>query len=190
MKNKAASWLLCVSSYLMQIPFLVYFIYVMMTEEGTENEFFVGLIIVLSCVLAVITFVLCGVNILLAALGFNKKLPVPYKTTMVVKLSMIPFYIINFVIWGMFIAVCLMFPFFIFFGVLLFIVSLVCTYLIVLATGANNIVYAIKDFKRNKSLTCLLCIIGHFFFCIDVIASIVLYTINNSEQAGAETAYI
>lgn len=174
MKSKVLLWTLFVVAYLMPIPFIVYLAISMNNEEASES--LVNIAIALPCVFAVIAFIICFVIILNAVFSYRKEVECPYKLTLSVKLGLIPFYIINFILWGLIIVACTIYLWLLW-GVAIFmlLISVLSSYIIMLSTGANNIVYSIKDFKRTHNFVYLLCLAGHFIFCIDVIAAIVLY---------------
>lgn len=173
MKSKTTLSLLVLASYLMQIPFVVYFIVAMINEELSDS--FASTIIIVSCAFAFIALICCVANFVLAAKGYRKESSLSYKSTMLAKLCMIPFYLVNFTIWGIFIVVCLMSPFLIAMGVFMLILSIASTYVLMLASGSHNIFAALKDFFKTKNPFFLLCLIGHFIFCLDVVSSIALY---------------
>lgn len=180
MRNKIFLWLLFVFSYLMLIPFIIYSATAMVNEEVSDS--LAGMVIILCSLLALITFIVCVLNILTAVFGYRKELPSPYKLTMIVKLCMIPFYIVNFTLWGLFIIVCLMYPLLWGMALLLLAMSLISTYIIMISSGIYNVVYALKDFKRYRSPVYLLYLIGHFVFCLDVIAAVALYMRGKTEK--------
>lgn len=173
MKSKIALTLLVLVSYLMQIPFVVYFITAMINESLSDT--FASVAVSLSCAFALVALGVCIANFVLAAIGYRKESSSPVKSTMIAKLCLIPFYLLNFTIWGLFVVVCLMPPFLIAMGVFMLILSVVSTYILMLASGSHNIAFSLKEFLETKNLFFLLCLIGHFVFCLDVVSSIALY---------------
>jgi hypothetical protein len=173
MKYKGAMIAQCVAAYLTQLPFLGLLIALFINDEIADGVI-VG--IEIYCIaMCLICLLIAFLNILLAFLNLNKDIKMPYKTTMIIKIVMIPYYIINFFIWAIFVIGTLN-PFLIIFLPLIVAFSIVTTYFIMLATSAQNIVCLIKQFFKEKSLSCLIYAIFHFIFCADVIAAIMLYS--------------
>lgn len=172
MKNKVLMWLLCISSYLMQLPFLVYFI-ILMCDVEISDACGVALMI-LSAILFLVALFLCLLNLLAAVLNLSKKVDNPYKLTMAVKLCLVPFYIINFVLWGLLVIGTLNIMLFWITPVFL-VISISSTYLFMLATSIHNIGYSIQRLKETKQIRYIVYIILHFIFCIDVLTAIYMY---------------
>lgn len=113
---------------------------------------------------------------------FSKKEPLPYSFILTIKLVLIPYYLANFVLWfiytvGFTLISAIFTPIFTPIVIGAFIgISLVFTYVVMLTTSSFNLKHLAVDFK-NKSLplprtSALVYTILHFFFCLDVFASI------------------
>ncbi len=98
----------------------------------------------------------------------------PNAMTLKIKLGLIPFFIINFVFWGIFwlgtfnIFLIFMAPF-------VWAVSLVTTYLFLLVEGTPNIVFLIDKFFKTKKLIYLGCAISHFIYFADIVAALIIF---------------
>jgi hypothetical protein len=181
MKYKAVMTMQSVAAYLTQLPFLGLLIALFINDEIADNVI-VG-VEIYCIVMCVICLLLAFINILFAFLNLTKDVELPYKTTMLVKIAMIPYYIINFFIWAIFVIGTLN-PFFIVLLPLIVTFSIVTTYFIMISTGSQNIAALLKQFFAEKRLSCLIYAIFHFIFCADVIAAIMVYCNNRPLNRG------
>jgi hypothetical protein len=156
----------------MQLPFLGLLISLFITTDISDT-IILG-VEIYSIILCVISLLIAFLSIILALLNLTKEVPCPYKTTLAIKLTLIPFYVINFLIWAIFVVGTLN-PFFFVFLPLILGFSIVSTYLIMLSTSAQNIVYLLRQFVIQKKLSYLGYAICHFIFCVDVIAAVMVY---------------
>jgi hypothetical protein len=161
----------------MQLPFLGLIIALFINTEIADSVI-IG-IEIYSIIMCVLTLLIAFLNIILALLNHGKNIPSPYKITMAIKLALIPFYVINFLIWSIFVIGSLN-PFFFIFLPLFLAFSIITTYFIMLATSLQNIVYLWRQFVSQKKLSYLIYAILHFIFCVDVIGSILVYCDNKT----------
>jgi hypothetical protein len=168
----------------MQLPFFGLVIAIFINNDISQN--IVSGIIVFCLTMSINCLLVALLNIVLALLNATKDVTMPYKTTMIIKLAMIPFYIINFFTWTIFIIGSLT-PFFALFTPILITVSIVTTYFIMLSTGSQNIAYLFRQFSINKNIFYIIYAVCHFIFCLDVIAAILLYCNNNPQLPQQST---
>lgn len=162
--------------YLMMISFTALIVLTALEYEGIGNTLFVvGVWVfgVISCILGFANFVLGIVKI------FRPKKS-PYKTVMICKLILVPFFVMNFIylvlifLGSLNIFLIWMLPIVIFLTIL--------TYGILLATSVYNIGYLIHRLTHREGavLEQIIFIVLHFLYVIDVVASVVLYVKNKN----------
>ncbi len=173
MKHKWLLWSLCIAVYLMQLPFVGLIAALLVDTDGVPDTAVVAVEIVCLgfCILSVL---LCFANLAAAITGIFKELPAPYRTTAAVKIALIPFYVLNFFIWAILIVGTLN-PFFLGVAVVFLVVSLLSTYVFMLATGVHNIARLLKRAWEEKDVKEVFWIIPHFIYFADVVAAILLW---------------
>jgi hypothetical protein len=171
MKYKAVMIAQCIVAYLMQLPFLGLIIALFINDEISQN-IIIGFE-VYSIAMCVVCLLIAFLNVTITILNVTKDVPCPYKLTMAVKLAMIPFYVINFLIWAIFVIGTLN-PFFIVLLPIIIAFSIISTYFVMLSTSSQNIAYLLRQFFLQKNLVFLVYAIFHFIFCVDVIVAILL----------------
>lgn len=165
MRNKVFMWLLFASVYCMQLPFVIQLV-LLMAELEIPQAVIDGVDLI-SLVFCAITIVLCFVNLLVAALDFSKKIKPPYKLTAAVKLCLIPFYVVNFIISLLFVVGTLN-PFLFWLTPVFLAISLVATYIFMIGTSVHNMSYLLKQAIKTKRLKYILYLIAHFIYVADV----------------------
>lgn len=172
MTNKVWTGLLCAGVYLSQLPFVV-----LLAVSCAEVEVSDGVVLAVEIFCAVTCLVTLGIglaNLIVAVLNFSKDIRPPYRLTMTAKLVLVPFFIVNFVIWALLIVGSLN-PFLFFLAPLFAVFSVVSTYMIMLASGVHNMAYLLRELIKTRQIKYIFYLIAHFIFCIDVVAAIVLY---------------
>ena len=92
------------------------------------------------------------------------------KTTFWVKIALIPFFIINFIIWALFWLATIN-PFLILFGPFIWVISLFATYVFMIGGGLQNIVYLVKRYLAERQFRYLLYAVLHFIYIADIVAA-------------------
>lgn len=173
MSRKVLPWAICVLLYAMQIPFAVVLIIVAVNPDFSDAVF--RGITIASASLCVLAVVLCVVNFAAALKDyFNGYKFCPYAVTMKVKLALVPFFIINFVIWALF-WLGTFNIFLIWAAPAVWAISLFTTYVFMLGGGAQNISYFFRRFKEERNIKHLVFAVLHFVYVADVIAAVLAY---------------
>jgi hypothetical protein len=159
--------------YLSQVPLVVGFILLRCVPNIEVSTYLIPLIIYI--VLEAIAQLVCLVNLVVAAINItNKKIASPYKFTMLAKIILIPYYILN-----VFNMVYLLLPvanIFLFVAMPLVIgLKVTLTFFLMLGSGLHNISYLLTRYLKTKDGKYILYIVLHFIFVVDVIAAIVLF---------------
>ena len=96
------------------------------------------------------------------------------KTSLKIKLGLIPFFVINFIFWGIFwlgtfnVFLILLAP-------IVWIVSIITTYLFFLVQGTPNVVFLVKKFSLTKEIIYLIYAILHLIYIVDIIGALFIY---------------
>ena len=176
--NKATLIAQAIGMYVMHLP--LYILFIVELIPGEHGMLAKGLLIA-ALILMVPVFLLCVANIVLSVVSVFKGETDMSPTVMKVKLALIPWYVINFVM-GVVIVAILFNPFMII-GIPVVIGILAgIAYFCMLATSLPNVgLYLRKVFVKKEELIAaprVLPIIFHFIFCLDVVGSIIFYVQN------------
>ena len=163
--------------YLAHLPFyiLIILVRIPMADEVVDKLFptlLLGGIIATALILP-----LCLVNAIFAVISLIRGSNNPSKTTMIVKLALIPWYIINFMICCFLISGFLN-PFLMLAAPIVLCILVGITYLLMVSTSLFDIAYIINKMIRKeikeKGLI-ITSLIFLFFFTFDVLGSIILH---------------
>lgn len=132
---------------------------------------FVVWLLVVSAIFAV------GIaNLVVAALGWRNPKKHCYKTVMIFKLALIPYYVLNFFIWFLVCGVTAN-PWLFLSWVIIVPLGVGSTYLTVLCTSAYSLSYTVGRVKNKEiglTTSLILLLVLSFLFITDVISSIIL----------------
>lgn len=162
-----------VCMYLIHLPLYVGMIFVNL--PNVENRAIEVLFVIGFAALALMIPV-CIVSLVFACLHFTRINASPLTTAMIVKLCLIPWYILNFLICGSFVVGFLN-PWLIMAIPILIAVEVFTTYIFMLSTGIHSIAYTIKYLAFHKikpSAQIIIALIFHFIFCLDIVGAIML----------------
>lgn len=163
--------------YLAHLPFyiLIVMVRIPMTSEIVDKLFpglLLGGIIATALILP-----LCLANAIVALIGLFRGTYNPCKTTMVVKLALIPWYIINFMI-CCFLVVGFLNPWLMLAAPIVLCILVGITYLLMLSTSIFDISYIINKLIKREVKTkgiVITSMIFLFMFCLDILGSILLH---------------
>ena len=166
-----------VGMYLVHLPlYLAIILSFMPINEDLQNSLISGSLIA-ALVIAVLLFPLCLVNAILACVSLGKNNYNPSKVTMIIKLVLIPWYIMNFVICT-FLILGFLNPWLLIAVPFLIAFLVFNTYVYMLSTSLFDITYFFhklikKEVKIKKVY--VVSIIFLFCFCLDIIGGIIFY---------------
>lgn len=167
MKEKIFTIIQTISMYLLQIFFLLACLF-----EDKANVF-----VVMFFVFIFITMIMVLLNIISGIISIFKGRTNPFKFTIVIKSILVPWYIVNFVIWALLIIGSLN-PFLMMAIPLFLFISVCFTYICMISTSTLNISYIFNQvfFKRNIRINGGIVVgtIFEFIFCLDIIGSVIL----------------
>ena len=147
---------------------------------GYESATAETVIVALFWVFGVISCGLGFANFLLGVVRVFKPKPEPYKTVMVAKLALVPFFILNFVYLAI-ITLGSLNPF-LFWFLPIVIFAMILTYGVLLATSAytaGHLVYKLRQGEGSFTENIVFLVL-HFIYITDVVASVVLYLKNKN----------
>ena len=187
MKNKSVGIPLIILTVLMYLIQLVLIIGLACVPE--ENEDLGSLIVYISMIIGGVALFVGIVNIILAVINFTRDTASPTKITMIIKLVLIPYYIVNFIFWGILILITInpfllwLFPFFV-------VISVFFTYAYMISTSIHNLSYIfrlLKDKKIEATGIIVFVIISQFIFVLDIIGSIILFMLLEKNKSNFKT---
>ena len=167
MKRNILTCAICVMLYVVQLPISGLFVALVVNPDLSETAISAAM---LACLAAsAVVLVLCILALVSAIKGGIKSFS-PLKTTFWVKIALIPFFIINFIIWALFWLATIN-PFLILFGPFIWVISLFATYVFMIGGGLQNIVYLVKRYLAERQFRYLLYAVLHFIYIADIVAA-------------------
>ena len=180
MKN--ANITLIIQAALMYVAHIFFFIWFFI-ETPEINPF----ILLGTGVAAMVLAVICGIiGLVLAAAGKANGEASPLKTTYIVKLALIPWYIFN-IVYIFYIVAGSLNPFLLLAIPVEIAIAVFITYVLMLLTGIHNVFYVSKAIIKKRvgsSALTVLCIVSQFVFVLDVIGAVILHTIMKKADAA------
>ena len=162
--------------YLAHLPLYIGLILVRMPSNENLDKA-IAILFLIGFILTIVILPIALVNLIMALAGaFNKK-DNPCKTTMIVKLVLIPWYIMNFLFCVLIFAGFLN-PFLFLFAPIVAVILIFNTYILMLSTSIFDIVYSIRNTIKNHleiNASLVFTNIFLFCFCLDIVGSIILY---------------
>ena len=189
MKAKTTLIIQTIGMYLMHLPLFVFLVTLPMPSDPTFRETFDIVLLIAFFALAVLMIPVCILNAVVSVKSGIKGEENPAKVTMTAKLSLIPWYILNF-------AICVVFssvffnPFMMLAIPLIVAFSFGMTYILMLTTSLGDIVYFVKKKAKKEGELGAAAVVGIvflFIFCLDVVGAIILYRQSKKLTDRSET---
>lgn len=167
-----------IGMYIMELPLYIWFIVELIP---LNNESLANGLIKATLILTALVLPICIANIVLSVISVFKGESDVSKTVMKVKLALIPWFILNFAMCVIIIA--LMLNPFMMIGIPIVIAFLVVgTYFCMITTSLPDVAYYLRNvlIKKAEKLSPLrvAVVVCLFFFCLDVIGSVLFYNQN------------
>ena len=177
MKAKTTMIIQTIGMYLTHLPLYVMLITLPMPMDPDFQSVFYRVLLYITLALMVLMIPVCILNAVTSISSAIKGKEDPTRVTMIAKLSLIPWYILNVVICAVCASIFLN-PFMMI--AIPFVVAffIVVTYILMLCSSLGDITYFIYNHKRKvwrDSVGMILAFICLFIFCLDVVGAIVLY---------------
>ena len=174
--------------YIMHLPLYIFFI-IELIGVGGDMENLVSSVVTATYVLTSLVGLICIANIVLSVISIFKGEGDPSKTVRTVKLALIPWYVLNFAMCV--IMVALMFNPFMMIGIPVVIgLGMGLTYFLMLGTSLPNVAYYLRRAFVTKeeqiSGARVATIILHFIFCLDVIGGILFHRQNKRAELPSD----
>ena len=171
MKNKIILIIQLIIMYVIHIPWLIILIF---KNSINPDQFVLLTKLGLFSNLLMIPVLLVSLAFALLSLTCDTK--APFKTTLIIKIALVPWYIFDVVVCFLLVAGFLN-PW-LFFGIPLLIgLEVTITYVYMLSTSIHNIAFIIRKMMKNKkaySINTLLGIVFSFIFMLDIVGAILL----------------
>ena len=163
--------------YAMHLPFYIMLIALYAPLEESLKNLIISKSFMIGCILIPVIFPVCIVTAIMALISLFKGGENPSKVTMIVKLALIPWYILNFQLCVMLLAGFLN-PWLLFAAPLMAAILICSTYCFMLATSLPDITFFFhKLIKRETKIRApfVVSIVFMFIFCLDIIGGIIFY---------------
>ena len=162
-----------IGMYLIHLPLCLAMIIATLpnVDELAVEALFVVSIVVLSLMIPV-----CIVSIALGCIHFAHTKASPLKTAMIVKLCLIPWYVLSFLI-SVMLVVGFLNPWLMLAIPLLIVCEVAVTYFFMLSTSIHSIAYTVRYLVTNKlkpNAATIVALVFHLLFCLDVVGAIML----------------
>ena len=169
MKEKVSLIIQVIFMFLTQLFFLLMCL--------IQKEEVLDILLILLLTSTVLTVLIALINVIFGVVIIFRGRSAPFKFTIVIKSILIPWYIINFVIWALLIIGSLN-PFLMMAIPLFLFISVCFTYICMISTSTLNISYIFNQvfFKRNIKINggIIISTVFQFIFCLDIVGSIML----------------
>lgn len=160
--------------YLAHLPF--YFVLLFARVLDSSYDDLLGILFLVGFILTIVIIPIAFVNIILGFITLFKGNNNPYKITMIIKLSLIPWYVLNFLIGLVTIGVFAN-PWLLIAVPLVLLVLVSSTYLFMIATSVYDVFYMINKFIKREQKVSAFRIISLILLCVftlDIVSSIIL----------------
>lgn len=160
--------------------FTVFFIDIPKGENNSVGLLLLGIGAAVVCVAAAVGFV----GFVLAAAGMSKGAPSPTKTTFIVKLALIPWYLFN-AFYCFYLIAGSLNPWLLIAIPIEIAVTVFVTYVLTVMTGIHDVLYVIGEIKNKRAEVSASVIVGlvmQFFFVLDVVGAIMLHAAMKKAQ--------
>lgn len=167
-KVKFISWL---SFLLLYIYIIILVTMVVYATKAETDSLIIKTFVIIGAILAVIILVLGVVNLILCIKLKNEiQNSKIFLLVLKIKLLFIPFFIINFSFWLIFWLGTLN-PFLILTAPIIWLISLLTTYIFMLIFSMPNVIYLGTNFAKTKKLRYLVYIAFHFIYFLDIVGA-------------------
>ncbi len=180
--NKITLIAQAIGMYVMHIPLYIFFIVGLLSS--TDEAFVLGLIKT-SLILMAIVLPICIANAVLSIISIFKGNIDISKTVMKVKLALIPWYVINFAMCVILVAVMLN-PFMMIGIPVVVALAIVAAYFCMVITSLPDVAYYLRKvfIEKEEQITSqkVVTIVFLFIFCLDIVGAIRFYRENKKTQ--------
>lgn len=166
-----------VGMYLIIIPLLLAILFMELDINEELQIILNRSMFITAFIFMIIVFHLCVANFIIAIVGSFKGMKNPSKITMIVKLSLIPYFIANFAICFLIFAGMLN-PFLLLAIPLVISMMVLTTYIYMVSTSVYDIAFFIRSAAKRQIKTktpFVLATVFLFLFCFDIVGSIIFF---------------
>lgn len=163
--------------YAMHLPFYIILLSFYLPIEESFKNLIIPKCFMIGCILIPVIFPICIINAVLAIVSIFKGGENPSKVTMIVKLSLIPWFVLNFYLCVLLMAGFLS-PWLLWSAPLMLVILVCSTYCYMLATSLSDIAFFFhKLIKKETKIRApfVVSIVFMFCFCLDIIGGVIFY---------------
>lgn len=157
---------------LISFTILLYLIEVLFCLGAFITSVDLSFLIYIAFGLAVIAFLL-GIFVIIKSI-LNPPTAKPFTFVRSIKLALIPFYVVNFVIGVLLALGSLIAVIFLPLMIAIVIVQVMFTYFSIIVTSAQNIIYFRKKIKEYDFISVVIILVLHIIFVMDIVASVLV----------------
>ncbi len=169
--------------YAAQLPFVVMIVMAAAWED--MPEWLTNTLCAVCLAFALLAAATIVANIVVAVKYNFLKDVCPYAVTFRLKLALVPFFVINFVLW-LIIYLATLHPVLIFVMIVLMAMSIIGTYIFMVGGGVCNMAYLIRRMVKGFKVRYVIFLLMHFIYVLDVVAAIILYYCDSRERMAEE----
>ena len=176
-----------IGMYVMHLPLYVAMIlgFLPGVQEGAVNGLLIATLVLMALMVPI-----CVINVVFSLKSALKDEVDPTKATMISKLALIPWYVLNFLICLVFVGI--FFNPFMMVGIpILIALTVGVTYALMLCTSVGDIAYYVKKILRKDedvNTRTIVAVVFLFIFCLDIVGAIILY--RQSQKSKEEQSAI
>ena len=177
-----------IGMYVMHLPLYVMIVINYLPMDVVLQEKLTKGLLIATLVLLALMIPVGILNLVVSIVSVFKGGVDPTKTTMIVKLCLIPWYALNFLIGFVFTSIFLN-PFMMIAIPVIVSIFVVTTYLLMICTSFADAGYVLHKKAKKEWRLSFAVVIGVFFlfiFCLDVIGAIILYRQSKKHSAQAQ----
>ena len=163
--------------YVMHLPFYIMLISLYAPIDESLKNIIIPKCFMIGCILIPVVFPICIISTVFAIISIFKGKENPSKVTMIVKLALIPWYILNFYLCMMLMA-GFWSPWLLWSAPLMLAILVCSTYCYMIATSLPDIAFFFhKLIKRETRIRApfVVSIVFMFIFCLDIIGGVIFY---------------
>ena len=186
--NKALLITQTILMYIVQIPFYIAVI-LLWASSDDKSMSAMGILLLVGIILEIVITPICGVNIVFAIIGLIRGQNSPLKITMAIKLVLIPWFLVNAYVCIILLA-GLLNPWLVWSVPVFLVIMVGFAYIMMLPTSLYDFGYLLRNMiskKMKKSKFMIFLMVCLFIFCLDVLASILIYAFEKKYLIGEKT---
>ena len=186
--NKITLTIQTVGMYLAHLPLYILFVLSFLSVDDALLESLTHGLLIATLVMMALLFFVCILNIVFSVISIFKGETDPSKTVMKVKLALIPWYVLNFIM-GILLVSIFLNPFFMIAIPVAIAILVATTYFYMFSTSLPDVAYYLRRvfIKKREDLTSsrIFAVVCLSVLCMDVVGGILFYRQNKKAQLSS-----